>query len=149
MVQRATQLPGSPIVLSDDIEMGALASFGDLPSGWKAALAARNHGVLVCKAFDRSARDRGPPHRDDMATDSPLSTRLFEMAACMSTLRRELCRGAAAIPAPDDTTVEQLWERRAAQPADAPVSEWAMSMTIWGRRPRRSESTLTRWLDDR
>jgi beta-N-acetylhexosaminidase len=110
VVQRATQLPGSPIVLSDDIEMGALASFGDLPERVEAALAARNHGVLVCKAFDRLP-EIAAHLADRMATDSSLATRLFEMAACMSTLRRDLCHGAAAIPAPDDTTVAQLWER--------------------------------------
>ncbi len=110
VVQRAAQLPGSPIVLSDDIEMGALSDFGDLPQRVEAALAARNHGVLVCKAFDRLP-EIAAHLTERMATDSSLSTRLFEMAACMSTLRRDLCRGAAAIPAPDDTTVEQLWER--------------------------------------
>lgn len=110
LVQRATQLPGSPIILSDDIEMGALSSFGDLPERVEAALAARNHGVLVCKAFDRLP-EIATHLTERMATDSSLGTRLFEMAACMSTLRRDLCRGTAAIPAPDDTTVEQLWER--------------------------------------
>ena len=110
VVQRATQLPGSPIVISDDIEMGALASCGDLPERVEAALAARNHGVLVCKAFDRLP-EIAAHLTERMATDSSLSTRMLEMAACMSTLRRDLCRGAAAIPAPDDTTVEQLWER--------------------------------------
>ena len=110
LVQRATRLPGLPIVISDDIEMGALASCGDLPDRVEAALAARNHGVLVCKAFDRLPEIAAHLSKR-MAADSSLSTRLFEMAACMSTLRRELCRSAAAIPPPDDTTVEQLWER--------------------------------------
>lgn len=110
VVRRAAQLPGSPIILSDDIEMGALASCGDLPERVEAALAARAHGVLVCKAFDRLP-EIAAHLTEQMATDSSLSTRLLEMAACMGTLRRELCRGAAAIPAPDDTTVEQLWER--------------------------------------
>ena len=110
IVRRATQLPGSPIILSDDIEMGALASCGDLPERVETALAARNHGVLVCKAFDRLP-EIAAHLTERMATDSSLSTRLLEMAACMGTLRRELCRGAAAIPAPDDTTVAQLWER--------------------------------------
>ncbi len=90
--------------------MGALASYGDLPERVEAALAARAHGVLVCKAFDRLP-EIAAHLAERMATDSSLSTRLLEMAACMSTLRRELCRGAAAIPAPDDTTVAQLWER--------------------------------------
>ncbi len=114
VVQRATRLPGSPIILSDDIEMGALSSFGDLPERVEAALAARNHGVLVCKSFERLP-EIAAHLTERMATDSSLSTRLFEMAACMSTLRRDLCRGAAAIPAPDDTTVAQLWERARAE----------------------------------
>jgi hypothetical protein len=29
----------------------------------------------------------------------------------MGTLRTELCQKTAAVPAPDDTTVAQLWER--------------------------------------
>jgi beta-N-acetylhexosaminidase len=110
LVRRAAQLPGSPIILSDDIEMGALASCGDLPKRVEAALAARAHGVLVCKAFNRLP-EIATHLAERMATDSSLSTRLLEMAACMGTLRRELCRSGAAIPAPDDTTVEQLWER--------------------------------------
>lgn len=116
LVRRAAQLPGSPIILSDDIEMGALASCGDLPERVEAALAARIHGVLVCKAFDRLP-EIATHLAERMATDSSLSTRLLEMAACMGTLRRELCRNAAAIPAPDDTTVEQLWERARAEAA--------------------------------
>jgi beta-N-acetylhexosaminidase len=110
IVKRAAALPGSPLILSDDIEMGALADCGDLPELVEAALAARNHGVLICKAFDRLAEISAHLSRR-MATDSSLSGRMLEMAACMGTLRRDLCRGAAAVPAPDDTTVAQLWER--------------------------------------
>jgi len=110
IIRRATQLPGSPIVLSDDIEMGALAGSGDLPERIEAALAARTHGVLVCKAFDRLL-EIAAHLNDRIATDSSLSTRMLEMAACMGTLRRDLLQNAAAIPAPDDTTVAQLWER--------------------------------------
>jgi beta-N-acetylhexosaminidase len=110
VVRRASQLPGSPIVVSDDIEMGALAGCGDLPELVESALAARNHGVLVCKAFDRLP-EIAAHLNDRMATDSSLGTRLLEMAACMGTLRRDLLQHAAAIPAPDDRTVEQLWQR--------------------------------------
>lgn len=116
VVRRASELPGSPIIISDDIEMGALASCGDLPELVERALAARNHGVLVCKAFDRLP-EIAAHLTERMATDSSLSTRLLEMAACMGTLRRDLCRNAAAIPAPDNTTVEQLWERARAEAA--------------------------------
>jgi len=110
VVRRARELPGSPIILSDDIEMGALASSGDLPQRVEAALCARNHGVLVCKAFDRLL-DISAYLTDRMAVDSSAGTRLLEMAACMGTLRRDLLSFAAAIPAPDDETVAQLWER--------------------------------------
>jgi beta-N-acetylhexosaminidase len=110
VVGRARGLPGSPIVLSDDIEMGALAGCGDLPKLVEAALAARIHGVLVCKAFHRLP-EIASHLNDQLATDSSLSTRMLEMAACMGTLRRDLLRTAAAVPAPDDTTVAQLWER--------------------------------------
>ena len=49
VVEHAATLPGSPVVLSDDLEMGALGGFGDLPDLVVAALTARSHGVLVCK----------------------------------------------------------------------------------------------------
>ncbi|MEX1310514.1 MAG: glycoside hydrolase family 3 N-terminal domain-containing protein [Candidatus Sulfomarinibacteraceae bacterium] len=110
VVRRAARLPGSPIILSDDIEMGALAGCGDLPERVETALAARIHGVLVCKAFERLP-EIAAHLTERMATDSSLSTRMLEMAACMGTLRRDLLRNAAAVPAPDDTTVAQLWER--------------------------------------
>jgi beta-N-acetylhexosaminidase len=110
VVGRAAGLPGSPIVLSDDIEMGALSDCGDLPERVEAALAARSHGVLVCKAFDRLL-DISAHLADRMSADSSLSSRMLEMAARMGTLRRDLLQTAAAVPAPDDTTVEQLWER--------------------------------------
>ena len=52
-VELAARLPGSPVVLSDDLEMGALSRMGSLPELVVEALRARNHGVLVCKAFDQ------------------------------------------------------------------------------------------------
>jgi beta-N-acetylhexosaminidase len=110
VVQRASRLPGSPFVLSDDIEMGALDECGDLPKRVESALAARNHGVLVCKAFDRLL-EISAHLNERIAADSSLSNRMLEMAACMGTLRRDLLQNAAAIPAPDDTTVAQLWDR--------------------------------------
>ena len=114
LVRRAAALPGSPIVLSDDLEMGALDDAGDLCERVEAALTARNHGVLVCKAFDRLEEIAG--HIGErMDADSSGSSRMLEMAARMGTLRRDLCRNAAAVPAPDDTTVEQLWDRARAE----------------------------------
>jgi len=110
ILQRARELPGSPVCLSDDLEMGALASSGDLPERVEAALLARNHGVLVCKAFDRLG-EIAARLVERTAVDSAASTRILEMAARMDALRRDLLSNAAAIPAPDDTTVEQLWER--------------------------------------
>jgi len=96
IVERATNLSGSPVVLADDLEMGALGEWGDLPDRVTAALHARNHGLLICNACDR---------------DPTVATRLAEMTARMGTLARDLHQRAAAVPAPDDTTVEQLWEQ--------------------------------------
>jgi len=108
IVEKAAGLPGSPVVLSDDIEMGALAEWGDLPERVAAAFAARNHGVLVCKSFDRLDDIVG--HLNDLlSTDSRISSRIAEMAARMGTLRNEVRQKAAAVPAPDDATVAQLW----------------------------------------
>jgi len=101
VVERASKLPGSPVVLADDLEMGALDAVGDLPERVVAAVHARNHGVLVCNAFDRLD--------DIMARLNDL--RLTEMSARMGTLRRDLLQRAAAVPAPDDATVEQLWQQ--------------------------------------
>jgi beta-glucosidase-like glycosyl hydrolase len=110
VVDRATRLPGAPVVLSDDLEMGALDDWGDIADRVEAALRARNHGILICKAFDRL--DDIARHLTELsATDSTLGTRLLEMATRMGTLRRDLCQRAAAVPAPDDATVIQLWER--------------------------------------
>jgi beta-N-acetylhexosaminidase len=109
VVEKAAALPGAPIVLSDDLEMGALEGWGDLPERVAAAMAARNHGVLVCKAFDRL--EEITEHLNELSSvDSKISSRITEMAARMGTLRAELHTRAAAVPAPDDTTVAQLWE---------------------------------------
>jgi beta-N-acetylhexosaminidase len=110
IVDMAAALPGSPVVLSDDIEMGALASWGDLPERVAAAFLARNHGVLVCKSFHRL--DDIVDHLNELsAADSKISSRVTEMAARMGTLRNEVRQKAAAVPAPDDATVAQLWEK--------------------------------------
>jgi beta-N-acetylhexosaminidase len=110
IIERASKLPGSPVVLADDLEMGALDGVGDLPERVVAAVHAHNHGVLVCNAFDRL--DDIMTRLNDLAsTDSTLGARLIEMSARMGTLRRDLLQRAAAVPAPDDTTVEQLWQQ--------------------------------------
>jgi len=110
IVERAASLPGAPVVISDDLEMGALKTYGDLPQRVEAALRARSHGMLVCESFDR-LEDIATHLTELSGTDSNLGTRLLEMAARMGTLRRDLCQRCAAIPAPDDTTVAQLWEQ--------------------------------------
>lgn len=109
VVESALRLPGGPVVLSDDLEMGALDGWGDLPDRVLAALRAHNHGVLVCKAFDHLEEIA---ERIDAAIldESNFAVRVAEMAARLGTLRRDLCQSAAAVPAPDDATVGQLWE---------------------------------------
>jgi beta-glucosidase-like glycosyl hydrolase len=110
LVDHALSLPGAPVVLSDDLEMGALSAWGDLPDRVLAALRARNHGVLVCKAFDRLEEIVEAIERAT-ADESNFAARVSDMSARLGTLRRDLCQGAAAVPAPDDETVAQLWER--------------------------------------
>ena len=110
VVERAANLSGSPVVLADDLEMGALGEWGDLPDRVTAALHARNHGLLICNACDRI--DEIARHlRESAEADPIVTTRLAEMTARMGTLARDLHLRAAAVPAPDDTTVEQLWEQ--------------------------------------
>ncbi|MGD9253298.1 MAG: glycoside hydrolase family 3 N-terminal domain-containing protein [Holophagae bacterium] len=110
VVERAANLPGSPVVLADDLEMGALDNWGDLPDRAIAALHARNHGLLVCKAHDR-IDDIATHLRETAEADSAVAGRLTEMNARMGTLARDLQQRAAAVPAPDDETVAQLWEK--------------------------------------
>ncbi len=117
IVQLAVDLPGRPVVLSDDLEMGALEGFGDLPELVSAALRARNHGVLVCQAFDRleEIADHLLREADEDLTFADV---LDEGRSRLGTLARDLCRQAAAVPAPDDATVAQLWEKARKAAAD-------------------------------
>jgi len=108
-VVQAINLPGSPVVLSDDLEMGALYGLGDLPDLVVDALRARNHGVLVCKAFHRLPEIISRIE-DAMASDPAFRMRLAETTARLGTLRRDLCRNMAAVPMPDDRLVAQLWD---------------------------------------
>jgi beta-N-acetylhexosaminidase len=109
VIERAAALEGSPVVLADDLEMGALGGFGDLPDRVLAAIQARNHGILVCNSPDRL--DEITAFLDEIReVDPTLGTRLGEMTARMGTLQRDLFQRAAAVPSPDDATVAQLWE---------------------------------------
>jgi beta-N-acetylhexosaminidase len=109
VVERAANLPGSPVVLADDLEMGALEEWGDLPERAMTALHARNHGLLICNACDRI--DEIASHLHEMSEADPIvAARLAEMTARMGTLARDLHQRAAAVPAPDDETVAQLWQ---------------------------------------
>jgi beta-N-acetylhexosaminidase len=117
LVSRACKLPGRPAVLSDDLEMGAVAGLGDLPDLVLAALQARAHGVLVCKAFDRLPEIA--ERIEHAATDDhALSSTIGQLSARLGTLRRDLYHRSGSIPAPDEATVAQLWERarREAEP---------------------------------
>jgi beta-N-acetylhexosaminidase len=110
VVEQATNLSGSPVVLADDLEMGALGEWGDLPDRVISAVHARNHGLLICNACDRI--DEIASHLWESAeADQTVANRLVEMNARMGTLARDLHQRAAAVPAPDDETVEQLWEQ--------------------------------------
>ena len=110
VVEQAINLSGSPVVLADDLEMGALGEWGDLPERVISAVHARNHGLLICNACDRI--DEIASHlRDSAETDPAVAARLLEMNARMGTLARDLQQKAAAVPTPDDTTVDQLWEQ--------------------------------------
>jgi len=117
VVKKAAALPGSPVILSDDVEMGALEGFGDLPDRVVAALRARNHGVLICRSIRRLPEI--VDHLDEeQELDPTLRSRVEEDSSRLGTLRRDVLRGAASVPAPDDATVAQLWDmaRREAEP---------------------------------
>jgi len=109
VVERAAALPGSPVVIADDLEMGALDSYGSMAERVEAAIHARNHGVLICNAFDQLEPIMA--HLTELGgVDSTISTRMQEMSARMGTLRTEVRQRAAAVPAPSDSTVEELWQ---------------------------------------
>lgn len=109
-VDHAARLPGSPVVVSDDLEMGALSGMGSLPDLVIEALRARNHGVLVCKSFDQLPAIVASID-EAMELDSRFKTRLTETTSRLGTFSRDLLRNAAAVPVPTDDTVAQLWER--------------------------------------
>ncbi len=110
VVEQAANLTGSPVVLADDLEMGALADWGDLPERVLGAVHARNHGILICNACDRI--EEIVEHLEEATIEDPaLVARLDEMTARMGTLGRDLQQKAAAVPSPDDDTVAQLWEQ--------------------------------------
>ena len=110
VVEQAANLPGSPVVLADDLEMGALAEWGDLPERALLAVHARNHGLLICNACDR-IEEVAKHLQEASEADSSVATRLADMTARMGTLARDLHQRAAAVPAPDDETVAQLWQQ--------------------------------------
>jgi beta-N-acetylhexosaminidase len=110
IVERAANLPGSPVVLADDLEMGALDGWGSLPERVITAIHARNHGILICNACDRI--EEIAEHIDAINAEDPsISPRLNDMNARMGTLSRDLQQKAAAVPAPDEKTVADLWEQ--------------------------------------
>jgi beta-N-acetylhexosaminidase len=110
VVDLAAALPGRPVVLSDDLEMGALEGLGELPDLVLWALQARNHGVLVCKAFDQieAIADRIANEADH---DASFASTVEQMTARLGTLRNEVEARSAAVPAPDFQTVDDLWEK--------------------------------------
>jgi beta-N-acetylhexosaminidase len=110
VVERAVNLPGSPVVLADDLEMGALGEWGDLPDRAMAAIHARNHGLLICNACGR-IEEIANHLKEAEEADPNVAARLADMTARMGTLARDLHQRAAAVPAPDDETVAQLWEQ--------------------------------------
>lgn len=110
LVQKALDLPGHPVVLSDDLEMGALGDFGELPDRVIAALRARHHGVLVCNSFERLP-EIGGSILDECRDDPAFAQVLEEGSARLGTLGHGLCQHAASVPAPDERTVSQLWEK--------------------------------------
>jgi len=117
VIKRAAALPGSPVILSDDLEMGALAGWGDLPDRVVAALRARNHGVLICRSI-RRLPEIVDLLEEEQELDPALRSRVEDDGSRLGTLRRDVLRAAASVPAPDDATVAQLWDlaRREAEP---------------------------------
>ncbi len=117
VAMRAAALPGGPVVLSDDLDMGALEGVGSLPERAARALGAGCHGLLVCRSLD-ALPEVAARLRAEAEARPGSRARLEEAVARLDTLRRELRDAAAALPAPDPEAVAQLWERarREAEP---------------------------------
>ena len=109
IIERAASLPGKPVVVTDDLEMGALSGWGDLGDLTMAALDARCHGVILSSRFEElsSIAERLTRKAEQ---DSRFAKRLENAAVRLGTLRQGLCRDVAAMPTPSDETVAQLWE---------------------------------------
>lgn len=74
-------------LLSDDLEMGALTAFGELPELGVAALAAGCDGLLFCRRLEDA-----PAIAAKMTARSALRDRLDEAAGRLERLRRKLLR---------------------------------------------------------
>ncbi|NOZ78864.1 MAG: glycoside hydrolase family 3 protein, partial [Acidobacteria bacterium] len=109
VIERAASLDGTPVIVSDDLEMGAVAGLGDLAELTIAAFDARNHGVIISRSFDQleTVANRLAQRA---AADQRFASRLERATARMGTLRRQLVRKLAAVPEPSDETVSQLWD---------------------------------------
>lgn len=74
-------------LLSDDLEMGALAAFGDLPERGAAALAAGCDGLLFCRRLEAA-----PAIAAKLMSRRALRDRLGEAAGRLERFRRRLLR---------------------------------------------------------
>ena len=109
VIETAANLGGAPVVVSDDLEMGAVAGMGNLAELTMAALEARNHGVIISRSFDQLPQIAARLSERAEA-DQRFAGRLERATTRMGTLRRQLLRKLAAVPEPNDETVSQLWE---------------------------------------
>jgi len=117
-IRRAASLEGNPVVISDDLEMGALAGAGDLEERALSALEARSHGVIISRSFDRL--EAIAARLDERAAKSTRFAACLEHAAArLGTTRRDLCRKTATVPEPSAETVAQLWEAARAKVKEA------------------------------
>ncbi len=109
VIEAAAHLSGAPVIISDDMEMGAVADAGDLAERTMAALDARSHGVIISGSFEQLPEIAARLGKRAEA-DRRFATRLERATARMGTLRRQLIRKLAAIPEPSHETVSQLWD---------------------------------------
>jgi len=110
VIRKARGLPGHPVVLSDDLEMGALKNLGRLPELVTAALEAGHDGVLVCNSFEKLP-EIADEIRKNADTNPDFATQLEKSLFRLDRMVHDRRGRNSSAGIPDEALVSRLWER--------------------------------------